>query len=32
MCRYTTLWNIDVQKIAMLKKWVKHAAMHDSAT
>jgi len=32
MCPYTTLWNIDVQEIAMLKTCVKQAAMHDSAT
>jgi len=32
MCRYTTLWNIGVQEIAMLKIWVKQAAMQDSAT
>jgi len=32
MCRYTTLRNISVQKIAMLGTWVKQAAMQVSAT
>jgi len=32
MCRYTTLWNINVEKLATVKNWVKQAAMQDSAT
>jgi len=29
---YIALWNINVQKIAMLKNWVKQVAIQDSAT
>jgi len=32
MCRYTTLWNICVQKIAILKELVKQTVMQDLAT
>jgi len=32
MCRYITLWNIYVQKIAMLKEQVKQTVTEDLAT
>ena len=32
MYRYTTLWNIWVQKIAILKQEVKQTVMQDLAT
>ena len=31
-CRYTTLWNIYVQKITVLKEKVKQTVMQDLAT
>jgi len=30
-CRYTTLWNMCVQKVTILKEWVKQTVMQDLA-